>query len=381
MSNNVSGDIKKWPTLYKTSSAGKELQWDISVEPNGLNGGKTWNIITVHGQVDGAMQTSSVEIKQGKNLGRTNATTAKEQAVSEADSKWTKQHDKKYSEARGGGSKTHSPMLAETYEDHIDKVVFPCYIQPKLDGHRCIAKRHKDSVEMLTRNGKPFLGLEHIRQELMLSMYEGEVWDGEVYSHKKDTGLTFQDVTSLIKKPSTKSMLLKYYVYDRVTSHGFEQRFTTTIQRLQQLTLNYICVVHTAVVDSHERVISQRDYFESIGYEGAMLRTPHGLYKEGGRSKDLLKVKAWVDAEFLVIDIISGRGKMADKGIYVCQTADGTKFNATANGDDGFRQGLLSNKHQYIGKMLTVEFFEWTTSKKPVPRFPKGLRIREEIGQ
>lgn len=122
------------PKLYKTSSTKKELEWLIGVIPHEDN---TATIRTIHGQVNGQLQTTDLLISKGKNIGKANETTPYEQAAFEAESKWKKQQDKNYSEQRGGKSKSLSPMLAHTYEDQLHKVTFPSFIQPKLDG--CVA--------------------------------------------------------------------------------------------------------------------------------------------------------------------------------------------------------------------------------------------------
>ena len=78
-------------TLYKLSTTGKLLQWDIRVEDN-QDG--TASIVTDHGQVGGKIQTTSDLITGGKNIGKANETTVQEQANKEALSKWKKQFDK-----------------------------------------------------------------------------------------------------------------------------------------------------------------------------------------------------------------------------------------------------------------------------------------------
>jgi hypothetical protein len=170
-----------WPTLYKTASKGKEQQWDICVVP--LHG-ERGDIVVEHGQVGGKIQVAIVTVEKGKNLGKKNATTGKEQAVLEAQAKWLKQQDKGYSVERGGGSMELKPMLAHKYED-VKDIVFPAHIQPKLDGCRCLAYREsEDVVRLISRQGKDFgKWLGHIREALKHMMKVGDVFDGELYVH------------------------------------------------------------------------------------------------------------------------------------------------------------------------------------------------------
>jgi len=352
-----------FPKLYKTNSNGKELEWSICTYYK-----EDWIISTVHGQVDGAMQIAETVIKKGKNIGRANETTAEQQANSEAESKWKKQLDKGYSESRGGASKTARPMLAHKYEDHKDKIVFPCYLQSKLDGHRCVAIKSSDSITLMTRGCKEYLGLNHIKKELFSLMKDSEIWDGEIFN----PDLTFQEMTSLIKKPCKESEVLEYRVYDCILPLPFIER----IKRLKGS--GQVKVVRTIAVNSHEDIKKYHEDCVAAGFEGAMVRHGNEVYKEGTRSSQLLKVKSWQDAEFKIIDVIPGVGKMHNQGIFVC-VHDGTLFNVRSKGEDALRREYLKNKKKYIGKDLTVKFFEWTTSEKPLPRFPVGLQIREDF--
>src|SRR6185436_13616686 len=71
------------PTLYKKTGNGALQKWNIQVED-----GVSPVIVTEFGQIGGKLQTSREFIKEGKNLGKKNETTAFEQAIAEAKSKW-----------------------------------------------------------------------------------------------------------------------------------------------------------------------------------------------------------------------------------------------------------------------------------------------------
>ena len=86
-------------------------------------------------------------------------------------------------------------MLAQDYHKQGKKIVFPCYVQAKLDGVRSIFFNNA----LTSRNGKPFSGLDHIIAELAPATKEGLILDGEVYS----TTLTFQQFVGLVKKKTT----------------------------------------------------------------------------------------------------------------------------------------------------------------------------------
>jgi len=375
---------KFFPKLYKAASKGKEQEWWIRVIPVPTVGSPPGvydcaDIVTTHGQVDGKQQTATVHVTQGKNLGKANATTAYEQAVSEAESKWKKQLDKGYSEQRGGGSMELLPMLAHKYEDRKHKVDFGCaFVQPKLDGVRALAIKKGGVVTLLSRQGKEHKGLDHIRRTLYAMMDDGEVWDGELYVH----GMAFQQLLSLVKKDQSDSIKVAYHVYDMVADKPFKERYVDSLglTRIWSFGQCPMCVfpVDTVPVGSAVEVGSAHAHCVENGYEGLMLRWGVEPYKSGYRSEHLLKVKAFEDAEFEILDVVPGVGKEADKGTFVCKTDRGAVFNCRPRGRDGLRAEYLANREHYKGRQLTVEFFEWTTSDPPVPRFPVGKAIRED---
>lgn len=109
-------------TLYKDNRV-----WEISVDDT---------IITIrHGQVGGKIQEISEIIYAGKNIGKKNETTPEQQALLEAESKYNKQLDKGYT-VDGSPPKVDTilPMLAHKFSEFSHKIVYPAYVQPKLDG-------------------------------------------------------------------------------------------------------------------------------------------------------------------------------------------------------------------------------------------------------
>ena len=77
---------------------------------------------------------------------------------------------------------THKPMLAHKYDDSRVDWSKPVYIQPKLDGVRCLFT--KDGA--YSRTGKKFMNLRHIEMTLK-SFFDKNpdvTLDGELYNHK-----------------------------------------------------------------------------------------------------------------------------------------------------------------------------------------------------
>jgi DNA ligase-1 len=152
---------RKFPTLYATAATGKSKVWNI--ETRWLDAKKGHALIhTEHGYEGGKMTVAQTEVTAGKNIGRSNETTPIQQANMEAESKWKKKQDQGYAEAGATAPAAKEevllPMLAVDYNKRGKSVVFPCFVQAKLDGVRCTYQGGK----LYSRNSKAFPHLDHI---------------------------------------------------------------------------------------------------------------------------------------------------------------------------------------------------------------------------
>lgn len=392
------------PTLYKKSTKGADQEWTIGVEYDPKASGAT--IVTRWGQIGGSIQETRDLIKSGKNVGKKNETTAEQQAKFEAEAKWVKQLKKGYVqtlEAAQAGEVDAiieggiSPMLAHRFDEQGHKIVYPAFAQPKLDGHRCIAVIKDGKATLWSRTRKPITGLPHIIATLeKWAEFEGIVeltLDGELYNHAyKDN---FEDLTSFIRNPEPKlgHEAVQYHIYD-VAAEKLEQH-----HRVEELRCFFarnrfkdtLVFVETITAADEDELMLAFERFQLQGYEGLMVRNAAGQYV-GTRSADLQKVKEAVDAEFMVVGVEEGRGKLAGHAIFVCVTSEmdvvinkktyhipaGKEFRAKMKGETAKLKQYFENPKLAIGRMMTVEF-RGVTNKTKVPRFPVALRFFEGI--
>ena len=155
------------PDLYGHSKNGKTKKWTIRVVSNEDG---TASMITHNGYIDGKMAKNERVIKTGKNLGKSNATTSYEQAVQEAQKKHEDKKAKEgYSENVDHISTPVYPMLAQKYDETKSRkqnIVFPCFVQPKLDGYRCMVHKEGANIVFKSRVGKQFKTMEHLRRSV-----------------------------------------------------------------------------------------------------------------------------------------------------------------------------------------------------------------------
>lgn len=380
--------MKTFPTLYKLTSTGAVQQWKIWVDWVGNNPA----IFTEYGQKDGKQQLAEDLITEGKNIGKVNETTPLEQAEAEAQSQWEKKLKKSYVQSLEDAEQKKidtnfitggaDPMLAHTYDKQGHKISFPCFVQPKLDGHRCIAIIQDGECTLWSRTRKKITGVPHINRELERnnSPWGTIVLDGELYRHD----IPFQQLAGYIRSETPKpgSDIVEYWVYDVVTEEPFVER----LERLNRLEKsppyqgdperNRVVVLPTFEAEDKEDLMTKFGVFLDNGYEGAMARNKKGRYV-GKRSYDLQKIKEFEDAEFKIVDVEEGRGKMAGCAIFVCETEKGERFNAKMVGSLDNLAILYKKRQTLIGKQVTVKFFGW--SEDGIPRFPVAMRLREDV--
>ena len=257
------------------------------------------------------------------------------------------------------------PMLAHKYDEARINWSLPVYIQPKLDGVRCLFT--KDGA--YSRTGKQFKNLAHIELALIpfFKKQPDVVLDGELYNHKLKRD--FEKIISLVRKqkPTAEDRLnaqhlVQFHVYDYFDGVMYDSYKT----RMHQLVCSdiydaQIKRVPTLLVDTYSYARQLHEEFLEHGYEGSIIRL-NGLYKHG-RSYDLMKFKDFSDAEATIVGYELGKGKrtgtlgkflmMDDEGVqFGCPPGKGYSYKDLAN--------MLLNINDYIGQRATFTYFQRT---------------------
>ena len=259
-------------------------------------------------------------------------------------------------------------MLAKDFHKYSHNITFPCYVQPKLDGVRCLSKRINGNIQFISRKGKKFETIEHINNQLKMIMDVGEILDGEIYIH----GEEFQDIISAIKNIKNKSKAkidsskLNYYIYDVADDTlDFKDRYKKLSAYLYDIiekNLFNLIIVPTFKCNNKDEVKKWHDKFKSDGYEGVIIRNIKGKYEFDFRSNNLQKYKEFMDEEYKIIGVKSGKGRYKDCGTFICEMDNGKTFDCNPIGTIEQKQEYLKNKDKYIGSFLTV--------------FPVGIAVR-----
>jgi DNA ligase-1 len=258
------------------------------------------------------------------------------------------------------------PMLAYKVDkkpvDWSEKV----FIQPKLDGVRCIFT--KDGA--YSRTGKEFKNLAHIKYDLtdFFRKHPNVILDGELYNHAlKDD---FEKIISLVRKqkPTEEDArdaenLVQYHVYDGIHNMlhdvNYEDRFNWLTRYLPIAAT--MTLIKNTVVDSYDEAKMLHNVHLAQGYEGSMLRLNKKY--EHKRSYNLQKFKDFSDTEATIVGYEAGKGKFTGLiGKFLMLDDDGIMFGCPIGKGYNFadRKNILDNIHDYIGQRATFTYFQRT---------------------
>ena len=356
------GDSMILEKLYALSSNGKIKTWEIEADGD--------TMIIRSGYIDGRL-VEQTKIIDGKNIGRSNETTPEQQCELECQSKWQKKIDQQYTTSLEDVKSYKDqeillPMLAHRFDKRKKDITYPCYVQPKLNGVRCVYQGGK----FMSRTGKEYTTLAHLVPEL--EQLGIDIPDGEIYVH----GMSFQDIIRRVKKDrGTKTQELEYWVYDQILDTGFKIRNLDLNTCFSTHTGIKVKPVMTIVVNSEKEIKEWHNKWVAEGYEGIIIRNAEGPYKVKHRSKDLQKYKEFIDDEFEIIGFHEGTGNDQGTVVFELQTKGGKQFSVRPRGTHEMRSHWLEDIDNIIGKELTVRYQE--LSEDGVPIFPVGIEIRD----
>lgn len=179
---------------------------------------------------------------------------------------------------------------------------------------------------------------------------------------------------------------LYFEVWDSLTLQEFEagisarpyaQRFGEAI-RVAFSTKSINPVPSFKVYSLKEAEDIAKGYMEE-GYEGAILKKSDSIWKDG-TSKDMIKIKAVLDADLLCVDVEEGSGKYKGKvGALVLETSCGRlKVKVGTGLTDKDRDKPFN---YYIGKVIEIQYNEFIKSKSKTTDslfLPRFIEVRED---
>jgi hypothetical protein len=379
--------MKRINTLYKRTSKGQMQQWSIFVD------GPSY--IIEEGIVGGKLTTTKPHICEAKNVGKTNETSAEQQAEKEAEAEATRKLKRGYvlNMSDVDSTEFEKPMKGDTWEDRCNEVVFPVLVGDKLNGVRVRINK----TRAFSTGGETFYTIPHIIEELapIYKEYPNLFLDGEGFNYELRENLNrliklvsvqikAKDVTEELLTESKR--IVRFHCFD---GYGFNditketpyiKRLTAIQKLLSKYNLNYTIVENVKEVKSAKEIPQLVKENKAKKGEGLMIRWGDCPYKNG-RSKYMLKLKHFYDAEYEILDLEEGNADWSGAAkravMKLAQPApDGTKtFNANILGSYEELAKMLKDVKKIRGKMGTLSY--QNISEYGIPILPWLIAVRD----
>jgi len=249
--------------------------------------------------------------------------------------------------------------------DYTKKV----FIQPKLDGVRCLIQYDNSQVKAYSRTGKEWKNIEHILFNLKhwFALNPNVVLDGELYNH--DLKDDFETIISLVRrqKPDDIDMLesedlVQFHCYDCIDMGLIDASFENRMNFITHNVPRNHCIKHviTDRVYKHEEALDiHHNSNLANGYEGSILRTNDSYACK--RSHNLRKFKDFSDTEATITGWVEGKGKrIGTIGKFLAVDADGNEFGMPVMDNFKYLQDNFKKMQGYVGKTATFTYFERT---------------------
>lgn len=239
------------------------------------------------------------------------------------------------------------------------------YFEFSSRGFRSRSGKYIDTSILNLEYEKPFIGI------LMGELVIYNVLDNTELRREESNGL----LNSLVQgTPLPDGYYLQYHVWDW-KSIETEYSYTCCIpyseryikakemisflkSKTSSLTKVIVSIVENIVVNSVEEAYKVANDFMAAGKEGAVLKDLSS-YWLSGTSKQQVKLKAELDADLEIVELVPGDplGKHKDTfGSILCKTSDDKLFVKISGFTDSERLFIYNNFQDLVGKIVTVTF-------------------------
>tara|TARA_R110000824_G_scaffold60853_14_gene162441 strand:+ start:19531 stop:20763 length:1233 start_codon:yes stop_codon:yes gene_type:complete len=275
---------------------------------------------------------------------------------------------------------TFEVALAQKFEEKRLKGKNEVAVEPKLDGIRCFAIVENGKSHLYARSGKLIsnfdstIGVE--LSKLPNGCYDGEIM-GEDFialmrqAYRKEnvvTDGTYLSIFDYVPMSEWKS---------REASMTCKDRYAELYDRLRNVDdLEYLRLIPRYIVSaSYEDIKEWHDSFVADGYEGAMVKDLTAPYKFG-RGPEVMKLKAFHDADLKIERLLEGTGKHSGKLGSVLVSYHGVDVQVGSGFSDDLRESIWNSPNDFIGRTIEVRYQEVTPDGSL--RFPTFVCFRND---
>lgn len=290
------------------------------------------------------------------------------------------------------------PMLAAKFQESA--IRFPVLASPKYDGVRAIII----NSQVRSRSMK-LIPNQHV--QALFGRPEFNNFDGELIVGSPTDPHCYTKTTSGVMSIQGQPQVA-FWVFDCLPSHSAPQQgFHERIINLQTYQNDIQDSPITLV--PHTLLYTWKDLYDfetaqlAAGYEGIILRSPYGAYKQGRstvREGGMIKLKRFLDAEAVIVGSVellhndnpatldergyTKRSKQQNGlvptgllGALVVKTPQGQQFEIGTGFTTTERQLLWARREQLPGQIVKYKYFPY--GQKDKPRQPVYVGFRAAI--
>ena len=272
-----------------------------------------------------------------------------------------------------------SVALADNYKGGIEWEKDEYYVSRKLDGVRCIAVVDAmGNTTFYSRTGKVFDTLSVVADGISSLGISNVVFDGELCLLDEDGNEDFQGIIKELRKKDHTIQNPSYKIFDCLSHPEFNakgsiRKFSQRYENLRAIMRDNTCpclsVLGQTLITNDDDLEFYIKKADTYNWEGLILRK-NTTYK-GKRSKDLLKVKTFFDAEYQVVDVEMGPFRYVKDGaeceetmlsaVYITHKGYSVKVGSGWTIEQ--RQHYYKHPEQIVGSEITVQYFEETKNQ------------------
>lgn len=288
-------------------------------------------------------------------------------------------------------------MLLPREMPDLDNLDYPVYVTPKLDGIRVLFK----NGVALSRTLKP---IPNKSIQVWADKYhlELEGMDGELIVGSATSPTVYRDTNSFVMAHDKVGEFFFYHFdwWDDTVNGYLERYYDNDIA--DRMPDNYRKVLALKANDK-EDLLRQEEQCLEKGYEGIVIRNPHGKYKYGRctlKEANSFKLKRFEDAEAVIVGFeeemhngneaetnelgrtkrSTARSGMVGKstlGAFICRTPEGVEFKIGSGFDQQNRVSYWKDQSNLLG--LYVKYKHFPIGVKDKPRHPIFLGFRNQM--
>lgn len=194
-------------------------------------------------------------------------------------------------------TKKFKPMLAAQKPTEKYPLKFPCIASPKIDGVRAFVldgTLYSRSMKLIRNKHTQKTLADERLNGLDGELAVGNPWDKNLFQQ------TSSGVNTIEGEPE-----FTFWVFDHISDKRYQERLSDA-EKLMGINVS-VKMVEQRTIKSAEELDAFESEMLALGYEGIMVRSPNGPYKQGRatpKEGHLTKVKRFVEVEGIVVGFV-----------------------------------------------------------------------------